>query len=93
MLLLPGTDINPLHHYGQAQLAAQILNEAGILIGFIPTESMMDMRYHQLDFATRAQPMKKMAESHRIRATRDGYHNPVARLEHPVGSERMLDLF
>ena len=46
MLLLPGTDVKPLHYHGQVQLAAQVLDETGVLIGFIPTESMMDMSQH-----------------------------------------------
>jgi hypothetical protein len=68
----------------ESQPATEILDKNGVLISFIAAETMMNMRYEQLERVDLAQTVQDMAQSYRVRTTRNRHQNTISWLEHLV---------
>jgi hypothetical protein len=84
MFSLPTVDIYSVHQHVESQLATEILDKKGVLISFITAKSMMNMGQEQLDRVDLAQTVEDMAQSYRVRTTRDRHQNTITWLEHLV---------
>ncbi len=93
MLLLPGAHIQLPHYNRQFQPIAKVLDKTGIRISFSTAESMVDMAHDQTDVVAVPQPVEKMAETERVRTSGDSNQDPIARLEHSVSNDGVVDFF
>jgi len=93
MLFLPGGHIQLPHYNRQFQPLAKILDKTGIRISFSTAESMVDMAHNQPNVVAVPQPVEKMTETERIRTSGDSNQDPIARLEHSVNNDGVVDFF
>jgi hypothetical protein len=84
MFFLRTLDIYSVHQHVESQPATEILDKNGVLISFIAAETMMNMRYEQLERVDLAQTVQDMAQSYRVRTTRNRHQNTISWLEHLV---------
>jgi len=93
MLLLPGGHIQMPHYNRQFQPIAKVLDKTGIRISFSTAESMVDMAHNQPHVVAAPQPVEKMAETERVRTSGDSDQDSIARLEHSVCNDGVVDFF